>query len=102
MTFLSNVNDRKLFLTDPKSGRQSEIVFIPIKVADRLREYIATENIKDEDSVFPLGYTRTREIVKNAGNKIRCDFYPCCNVLAGVGDRGLENQINKGQMGAVF
>ncbi len=66
----NNVNDRKLFLADPKSGRQSEIVFIPKKVADRLREYIAVENIKDEDRVFPLGYTRSREIVKNAGNQI--------------------------------
>jgi len=25
------VDDRKLFLADPKSGRQSEIVFIPKK-----------------------------------------------------------------------
>ncbi|WP_291462905.1 site-specific integrase [Desulfobacula sp.] len=45
-------------------------VFIPKKVAVRLREYIALENIKDDNRVFPLGYTRTREIVKNAGNKI--------------------------------
>lgn len=66
----NNVNDRKLTLSEPKSGRQSEIVFIPKKVADRLREYIIIENIKDDNRVFPLGYTRTREIVKNAGHKI--------------------------------
>ena len=66
----NDVDDRKLFLDDPKSGRQSEIVFIPKKVADRLRIYITAENIKNEARVFPLGYTRSREIVKNAGNKI--------------------------------
>ena len=66
----NDVDDRKLFLADPKSGRQSEIVFIPKKVADRLRTYITAENIKNEARVFPLGYTRSREIVKNAGNKI--------------------------------
>lgn len=66
----NNVNDRKLFLLDPKSGRQTEIVFIPKKVADRLREYIATECIEEDNRVFPLGYTRAREIVKNAGSKI--------------------------------
>ncbi len=66
----NNVNDRKLFLLDPKSGRQTEIVFIPKKVADRLREYIAAEGIREDNRVFPLGYTRAREIVKNAGNKI--------------------------------
>ena len=64
------MNDRKLFLSDPKSGSQFEVVFIPKKVADRLREYIASEKIKDDNRVFPLGYTRAREIVKNAGNKM--------------------------------
>ncbi len=52
----NNVNDRKLFLLDPKSGRQIEIVFIPKKVADRLRGYIATEGIEEDNRVFPLGY----------------------------------------------
>ncbi len=42
----NNVNDRKLFLLDPKSGRQTEIVFIPKKVADRLREYLAAEGYR--------------------------------------------------------
>ena len=59
----NNVNDRKLFLSDPKSGRQFEVVFIPKKVADRLREYITSEKIKNDSRVFPLGYIRTREIV---------------------------------------
>jgi integrase/recombinase XerD len=35
-----------------------------------LRDYITSEKIKDDTRVFPLGYTRSREIVKNAGNKI--------------------------------
>ena len=51
----NNVNDRKLFLLDPKSGRQTEIVFIPKKVADRLREYIAAEGIEEDNRIFPLG-----------------------------------------------
>jgi len=32
-----------------------------------LREYIASEKIKDDNRVFPLGYTSAREIVKNTG-----------------------------------
>lgn len=71
-----DVQDRKLHLPNPKSGRASEIVFIPQKLADRLREYISDENIKKEDRVFPLGYTRAREIVKNAGMKIGIDVKP--------------------------
>jgi integrase len=35
-----DVKDSKIRLPDPKSGRESEIVYIPQKIADRLREYI--------------------------------------------------------------
>ena len=37
---------RQLVLSDPKSGNQTKIVFIPKKVADRLREYIASVKIR--------------------------------------------------------
>jgi integrase len=36
---LKDIQDRKLILCEPKSGREHEVVFIPRKVADRLREY---------------------------------------------------------------
>ncbi len=63
-------------MPNPKSGRTSEVVFIPQKVADRLRDYIAAENIQDDKRIFPLGYTRAREIVKSAGKKIGIDVKP--------------------------
>ncbi len=71
-----NVQDRKLHLPNPKSGRASEVVFIPQKVADRLRDFITANTIQDDERVFPLGYTRAREIVKNAGKKIGIDVKP--------------------------
>ncbi len=71
-----DVQDRKLHLPNPKSGRASEVVFIPQKVADRLREYIVAEDILDNERIFPLGYTRAREIVKTAGKKIGIDVRP--------------------------
>ena len=49
-----NVHGRKLILSDPKSGNQTELVFIPKKVADRLREYISAIKIKDRNTVLPL------------------------------------------------
>jgi integrase/recombinase XerD len=36
---LGDLQDRKLILREPKSGKEYEFVFIPQKVADRLREY---------------------------------------------------------------
>lgn len=73
---VKNVHGRKLILSDPKSGNQNEIVFIPKKVADRLREYIVSGNIEDDYRVFPFGYTRAREIVQNAGKMINVNLNP--------------------------
>ncbi len=69
-----NVHGRKLILSYPKSGNQTEMVFIPKKVADRLREYISSVKIEDGNSIFPVGYTRAREIVQNAGKMINVNL----------------------------
>lgn len=71
---VKNVHGRKLMLSDPKSGNQTEIVFIPKKVAERLREYIASVKMGDDQSVFPIGYTRAREIVQTAGKMINVNL----------------------------
>ena len=39
-----DIEDRKLILSEPKSGRQAEVVFITQKLADRLKEYIKNKN----------------------------------------------------------
>jgi len=41
----NDVEDRKIFIRDPKSGNEMELVFIPQKVADRLKEYIRDKGI---------------------------------------------------------
>ena len=71
-----DVDDRKLLIISPKSGRQSEVVFIPKKVADRLRDYLRSENLEPEQRVFPIGYTSAREIVRKAGRKIGIELSP--------------------------
>jgi len=55
-----DVEDCKLYLTSPKSGRQNEVVFIPKKVASRLRDYIRSKNIAPDERIFPLGYSGAR------------------------------------------
>jgi len=53
---------------DPKSGKEQEVVFIPPKVADRLREY-ARQNCKNpNDRIFPISYEAARIMVLKAGN----------------------------------
>ena len=36
----NDVEDRKVFMRNPKSGKEMEVAFIPKKVGDRLKEYI--------------------------------------------------------------
>ncbi len=71
---VKNVDDRKLFIASPKSGRQSEVVFIPKKVADRLKDYIRIRELTLEQRVFPLGYAGARELVKKAGGIVGIDL----------------------------
>ena len=52
----NDLQDRKLTLREPQSGREQEVVFIPQKVADRLREYAAKRCQTSEDRIFPISY----------------------------------------------
>ncbi len=36
----ADIEDQKLLLHDPKSGREQEVVFIPKKISRRLQDYI--------------------------------------------------------------
>ena len=63
----ADMDERKLTLRDPKSGRGQEAVFIPQKIADRLKEYIREKEIKPEERIFPITYTAARAMVKKAG-----------------------------------
>ncbi len=51
-----DLQDQKLVLQSPKSGKEHEIVGIPQKVADRLREYVqdACETAEDHIFRFPM------------------------------------------------
>ena len=42
-------------------------MFIPQKIADRLREYIQTKRIEPEQRIFPITYNAARVMVNNAG-----------------------------------
>jgi integrase len=47
-----DLKDQKLILQSPKSGKEHEIVFIPQKVADRLREYVQKTCETSEAAAF--------------------------------------------------
>jgi integrase len=68
--------DRKLTLRSPKSGKEREIVFIPQKVADRLKEYITSKGIRSDLRIFPISYTAARRVVNKAGKLVGIHLRP--------------------------
>ena len=67
---LKDLQDQKLILEAPKSGKDQEIVFIPQKVAERLRDYAHEVGKKGEDRIFPISYEAARMIVLKAGKLV--------------------------------
>jgi len=71
-----DVDDRKLILRDPKSGKQTEVVFIPQKVADRLKAYIEQKGIEPNQRIFGLTYQGARAAVNKAGKLVGIHLRP--------------------------
>jgi len=71
-----DIEDRRISLTNPKSGKESELVYIPKKVSDRLRQHILQKNLKPDERVFPISYSAARNIVKKAGLLVNVKFTP--------------------------
>ena len=71
-----DVEDRKLTIRDPKSGRPLEVVFIPKKVADRLNQYIRDKGIEPDQRIFPITYAAARIVVKKAGKLVGINLNP--------------------------
>jgi len=71
-----DIEDRKVIIRDPKSGREAEVVFLPQKVIDRLQKYVRDNGIKQEARIFPFTYAAARLIVKNAGELVGINLKP--------------------------
>ena len=72
----SDISDRRLTLRDPKSGRDYEFIFIPQRLADRLKDYIREKEIQPYDRIFPICYEAAREMVAKAGNMVGIHLRP--------------------------
>ena len=71
-----DIAGKKLLLRDPKSGREQEFIFVTQKIADRLREYIRSNNIESNKRVFPISYEAARFMVKKAGEMVGVRLRP--------------------------
>jgi hypothetical protein len=57
---VSDVSDRKLILREPKSAKESEVAFMPEKIAKRLPDYMQQEGLSPEDQIFSFCYSTAR------------------------------------------
>jgi integrase len=72
----ADVLDRKLILNDTKSGKEQELIFIPQKVADRLKEYVRVQKVAPMQMIFPICYGAARAMVKKAGKVVGIRLRP--------------------------
>jgi len=72
----ADILDRKLILNDTKSGKEQEMIFIPQKIADRLKEYVRIQKIAPNQMIFPICYGAARAMVKKAGKLVGIRLRP--------------------------
>ena len=72
----ADILERKLILNDTKSGREQELIFIPQKVADRLKEYVRAINVGPNKKIFPICYGAARAMVRKAGQLVGIRLRP--------------------------
>ena len=61
-----DVEDQKLVIRNPKSGKKMEVVHILKKLADRLKDYLKARGREGEQRIFPIIYTAARVMVRQA------------------------------------
>jgi len=73
---VSDVSDRRLILKEPKSGKESELAFMPEQIAKRLHDYIQQENLSSGDRLFPICYSTARTLIKDLGARLNAVLTP--------------------------
>ena len=73
---VSDVSDRKLTLRGPKSGKESEVAFMPEQIARRVTDYIQKEGLSPEDQLFPICYSTARGLIKKLGKRLNVELTP--------------------------
>ena len=71
-----DVYGRKLSIRDPKSGREKEFIFIPQKIADRLKDYIMENGFQPGELILPICYETARSMAKKAGGVVGIHLKP--------------------------
>jgi len=73
---VSDVSDRTITLRVPKSGKDSELAYMPENISRKFAEYINSRSLQSEDLVFPICYSTARAMIKKCGSRLNINVAP--------------------------
>ena len=73
---VSDVSDRTITLREPKSGKESELAYMPENVSKKLAEYIKDKTLQSDDRPFPISYSTARALVRRLGENANVRISP--------------------------
>lgn len=71
-----DIQDNRLVIHDPKSGRTGEVVYIPRKLHGRLNRFVEEHSTSFYAKIFPISYVAAWAMVKKAGKVLNVDLRP--------------------------
>jgi len=71
-----NFDNFTIVVTEPKSGRPGEKVYITKKLCSKLQSYVNKYAVKSENKVFDVSYSTTYRMVKDAGKMVHASLRP--------------------------
>ena len=72
----NDIDDRKLIIQEPKSGREGEVVFIPRKLLLRLNDYVKDIGLNPVERIFQISYVAAWAMVRKAGEMVGVKLRP--------------------------
>lgn len=73
---VSDISDRTITLQEPKSGKESEMAYMPENVSRKLTEYIKDKALHGEDRIFPICYSTARSLIRGLGARLNIHVSP--------------------------
>jgi integrase len=73
---VTDVSDRKIIIREPKSGKESEVAFMPEQISKRMSEYIAIKELRQDDKIFPICYSTARSLIMRLGQHVNVQLSP--------------------------
>jgi integrase len=72
----ADIQERRLAIQNPKSGRTGEKAYVPRKILVRLTAYTKARDIVSNARIFPISYVVAWSMVKKAGRMVNIELRP--------------------------